>query len=205
MTDRNPIKSSRRQRAAESLGEHLVDSYDNNSHGSQEGGATDSWSSHDITGGVYKRSDSRRTGVGGKPSSRSASSRNMDVSTKSHSSTKSDRSHRSASSRRLDAPDSKSPYKSLSKIMDRGEDDSYGGGGGDDDSRVSRNRNRREKERGAASRPPKPARESSNSAEDDKLSKILQLGNQWKTMKEQHELASQQASSRRVDLKKEIF
>lgn len=39
----------------------------------------------------------------------------------------------------------------------------------------------------------------------DKLQRILELGNQWKTMKQQHEIAAQQASSRRVDLTKEIF
>jgi hypothetical protein len=39
----------------------------------------------------------------------------------------------------------------------------------------------------------------------DKLQRILELGNKWKTMKQQHEVATQQATSRRVDLTKEIF
>ncbi|CAB9516526.1 expressed unknown protein [Seminavis robusta] len=40
---------------------------------------------------------------------------------------------------------------------------------------------------------------------ENKLQRILELGNQWKNMKQQHEMAAQQATSRRVDLTKEIF
>jgi len=40
---------------------------------------------------------------------------------------------------------------------------------------------------------------------EDKLAKILALKNQWKAMKDQHEIAAQQASNRRVDLTKELF
>jgi hypothetical protein len=99
----------------------------------------------------------------------------------------------------------------------------------DEDSRYTTSRGTKNRARG--SRPPKapeplsspgkktPSRHSSRESTgsssreggtggggpDDKLSKILQLGNQWKTMKEQHEMASQQATTRRGDLTKEIL
>lgn len=201
MTERKPSKSSRRQRAAESLGDHLVDN-ESNSNRSEEG-AADSWSSHDITGGVHKSRNSGERRRGGGSGSRSTSSRGLDSSSKSHNSVRSsgERSQRSGSSRRMEDSDSgiKHSYKGLSKIMDRGDEE-------EEDESMSRSSNSRRSKRASAKPPGRnTSRDGSDGAPSDKLSKILELGNQWKNMKEKHELASQQATSRRSDLTKEIF
>lgn len=64
------------------------------------------------------------------------------------------------------------------------------------------------KDRGSASRRASTGTSTTNSTGEsspDKLARILELGDKWKTMKQKHEMAAQQATSRRVDLTKEIF
>ena len=217
-------KSVRRHRAAESLVEHFEDNSSHDDFGYDDDKGAESWSSHDISAGAapsskkssrrssatssrskMSNSSSRRDG-----SSRRATSSRSDGRPRSPSSLKSDRSGRSHSSRQQP----ESPYKSMSKNFGdevsgtpsrRSKKSTHSSGIPKSPGMISPSAKKAMKDSSSVSSSSSRRRASAKEEGGDKLARILELGNQWKNMKQQHEIAAQQATNRRVDLTKEIF